>query len=61
MYLCKTLTNLNFVMIGKAFGKDRTTVMHGVDKIMEIIKTDYTLKADIEAITCAQHILGEED
>ena len=51
MYLCKTLTNLNFVMIGKAFGKDRTTVMHGVDKIMEIIKTDYTLKADVEAIT----------
>lgn len=52
MYLCKTLTNLNFVMIGKALGnRDRTTVMYGVDKIMEIIKNDYTLKADIEAIS----------
>ena len=52
MYLCKTLTNLNFVMIGKALGnRERTTVMYGVDKIMEMLKTDYTLKADIEAIT----------
>ena len=52
MYLCKTLTNLNFVMIGKALGnRERTTVMYGVDKIMEMLKTDYTLKADIDAIT----------
>ena len=41
MYLCKTLTNLNFVMIAKAMGdRDRTTVMYGVDKIMEMVKTD---------------------
>ena len=52
MYLCKTLTNMNFVMIAKALGnKDRTTIMYGVDKIMESIKTDAILKADIEAIT----------
>ena len=52
MYLCKTLTNMNFVMIAKALGnKDRTTIMYGVDKIMEPIKTDSILKADIEAIT----------
>lgn len=52
MYLCKTLTNLNFVMIAKALGnRDRTTVMYGVDKIMESIKTDNILKADVEAIT----------
>ena len=52
MYLCKTLTNMNFVMIAKALGnKDRTTIMYGVDKIMESIKTDSILKADIEAIT----------
>ncbi|MBQ7975174.1 MAG: chromosomal replication initiator protein DnaA [Clostridia bacterium] len=52
MYLCKTLTNLNFVMIAKAMGdRDRTTVMYGVDKIMEMVKTDPMLKADIEAIT----------
>lgn len=52
MYLCKTLTNLNFVMIAKAMGnRDRTTVMYGVDKIMEMMKTDSILKADIEAIS----------
>ena len=52
MYLCKTLTNLNFVMIGKALGnRERTTVMYGVDKIMEMLKTDNILKADIDAIT----------
>ena len=51
MYLCKTLTNLNFVMIAKAMGdRDRTTVMYGVDKIMEMIKSDPILKADIDAI-----------
>ncbi len=51
MYLCKTLTNLNFVMIAKALGnRDRTTVMYGVDKIMETVKTDSGLKADIDAI-----------
>lgn len=51
MYLCKTLTNLNFVMIAKAMGdRDRTTVMYGVDKIMEMVKSDPILKADIEAI-----------
>lgn len=51
MYLCKTLTNLNFVMIAKALGnRDRTTVMYGVDKIMEAAKVDSELKADIEAI-----------
>ncbi|MBR5809549.1 MAG: chromosomal replication initiator protein DnaA [Clostridia bacterium] len=51
MYLCKTLTNLNFVMIAKAMGdRDRTTVMYGVDKIMEMVKTDPSLKADIDAI-----------
>ena len=52
MYLCKTLTNMNFVMIAKALGnRDRTTVMYGVDKIMETIKIDSELKADVEAIT----------
>ncbi|MDD6735666.1 MAG: chromosomal replication initiator protein DnaA [Clostridiales bacterium] len=51
MYLCKTLTDMNFVMIAKALGnRDRTTVMYGVDKIMESIKSDSGLKADIDAI-----------
>ena len=52
MYLCKTLTTMNFSMIARALGnRDRTTVMYGVDKIMASLKNDNTLKADIEAIT----------
>lgn len=52
MYLCKTLTTMNFSMIARALGnRDRTTVMYGVDKIMASIKNDSSLKTDIEAIT----------
>lgn len=51
MYLCKTMTSLNFVMIAKALGnRDRTTVMYGVDKIMKIIKKDFVLKSEIDSI-----------
>ncbi|MDD6214915.1 MAG: chromosomal replication initiator protein DnaA [Firmicutes bacterium] len=51
MYLCKTLTNMNFVMIAKALGnRDRTTVMYGVDKIMGDMKSNPALKEDIDAI-----------
>ena len=52
MYLCKTLTDMNFPMIARVLGnRDRTTVMYGVDKIMASLKNDNALKADIEAIT----------
>ncbi|MCR4719009.1 MAG: chromosomal replication initiator protein DnaA [Firmicutes bacterium] len=52
MYLCKTLTTMNFSMIARALGnRDRTTVMYGVDKIMASLKNDSVLKADIDAIT----------
>lgn len=51
MYLCKTLTDLNYAAIGIDFGsRDRTTIMHGVDKIAEQILNDKQLKADIEFI-----------
>ena len=51
MYLCKTMTDMNFVMIAKALGnRDRTTVMHGVDKIMVMIENDSELKSDIDYI-----------
>ncbi len=52
MYLCKTLTDMNFVTIAKVFSnRDRTTVMHGVDRIMKNIQTDSNLKAEIDFIT----------
>ena len=52
MYLCKTLTDMNFVTIAKVFGnRDRTSVMHGVDRIMKIIQTDSNLKSEIDFIS----------
>ena len=51
MYLCKKMTNMNFVEISKVFGnRDRTTVMYGVDKIMEEVSKDELLKSDIDLI-----------
>lgn len=52
MYLCKTLTDMNFVTIAKVFGnRDRTSIMHGVDRIMKIVQTDNKLKSEIDFIT----------
>ncbi len=52
MYLCKTLTDMNFVTIAKVFGnRDRTSVMHGVDRIMKNMITDNDLKSEIDFIT----------
>ncbi len=51
MYLCNILTELNYGAIAKSFGnRDRTTVMHNVEKIKDLIKTDAVLNEDIECI-----------
>lgn len=51
MYLCKKLTSMNFVEIAKVFGnRDRTTVMYGVDKIIEEISKDSALKSEVDLI-----------
>ena len=42
---------MNWVEIAKAFGnRDRTTVMYGVDKVMEEIGRDDYLKSDVDLI-----------
>lgn len=51
MYLCSKLTEMNFAIIGNTFGgKDRTSVMHNVQKIENILPTDEILKRNIEYI-----------
>ena len=51
MYLCHEMTNMNYKMIGTALGnRDRTTAIHGVDKIMEMIEKDNNLKSEIDFI-----------
>lgn len=52
MYLCQRLTDMTPAMIGKTFGnKDRTTVVHNVQKIENDLLTDEALKVNIEYIT----------
>ena len=51
MYLCHTLTDMNFTAIGRAIGgKDRTTVQSNVKKIIQGMKIDDSLKSDINYI-----------
>lgn len=50
MYICNVLTELNYGAIGRNFSKDRTTVMHNVERIKDLIKNDAILSADVEII-----------
>lgn len=51
MYICSKLTDMNPSMIGKTFGnKDRTTVVHNVQKIEKDIQTDEDLKKNVDYI-----------
>ncbi len=51
MYVCRELTDMNYVMISREFGKrDRTTVMSNVDKVQKDLKTDSELERDVDNI-----------
>lgn len=51
MYLCRQMTDTTFQMIAAYLGKkDHTTVIHGVEKIEEKIRTDEDLRNKIETI-----------
>lgn len=51
MYLCRELTDTSFTNIGKLLGKkDHTTIIHGVNKITEEIKTNEELSNKIDII-----------
>ena len=50
MYLCTKLTDMNAGMIGKTFSKDRTTVLHSVEKIETDLNTDKIMKTNIDYI-----------
>ncbi len=48
MYLCKDMTSFSYPEIGKAFGgKDHTTVMHAVKKIITLSTEDVNLKKQL--------------
>ncbi len=52
MYLCRTLTDMSFVVIGKEYGgRHYTTVMHAVDNIEESIKNNSEVAQAVETMT----------
>ncbi|MGB9596598.1 MAG: chromosomal replication initiator protein DnaA, partial [Candidatus Poribacteria bacterium] len=51
MYLCRRLTKLSLIDIGRDFGKkDHTTVMHACDKIEEAIQNDPVFEKTIDQL-----------
>ena len=50
MYLCRELTDLSLPRIGQAFGRDHTTVMHGVRVIAELREADPEIAQDYEKL-----------
>ena len=51
MYLCKDMTSFSYPEIGKAFGgKDHTTVMHAVKKILSLSIEDHSLKNQLKSL-----------
>ena len=51
MYLAKVLTPLSLPDIGKAFGRDHTTVMHAVKTMEDLICRDKALAGDADVLT----------
>ncbi len=51
MFLCKRLTTRSLPEIGRRFGgRDHTTIMHGIRKIEELMKSDEQLAEDIDLL-----------
>jgi len=51
MYLCREMTSLSTINIGRAFGgRDHTTVMHGCDKIEKSVKSDVAFRRRMDEI-----------
>ena len=52
MYLCRKFTNSSFDEIGSKLGnRDRTTVMHGYNKIEDDLKSNTTLQTEIDTLS----------
>lgn len=51
MYLMRQKSNLSLPQIGEALGgRDHTTVMHGINKISALLKTDFKIQEDLNSI-----------
>ena len=67
MYLCRKLLDTPLVEIGKSFGgRDHSTVIHGCEKITELIDSEQTLSVDKRELTntvnrLEQQITGKKE
>ena len=51
MYLCRRLTKLSLIDVGRDFGrKDHTTVLHACNKIEESMKNDPNFEKTVEQL-----------
>ncbi|MHC5012098.1 MAG: chromosomal replication initiator protein DnaA, partial [Planctomycetota bacterium] len=50
MYLCRELTALSLPKIGDHFGRDHTTVLHGVNTVKRFMQTDADLFETVTAL-----------
>jgi chromosomal replication initiator protein len=55
MYLCRRKLGLSYPELGKAFGRDHSTVIHAIKKIQALPQTDkvlHKLVTDLENADC---------
>lgn len=51
MYLARELTSYSFPQIGRAFGRDHSTIIHGARKIAEQLTQDSKLESDVAQLS----------
>jgi chromosomal replication initiator protein len=51
MYLARQLTHASLAEVGRAFGKDHTTVLHAVGKVQTLLQEDPKFKKTIDTLT----------
>lgn len=51
MYLCRELTDLSLPKIGEHFNRDHTTVLHSVDKVRRILRSDRAVFDRVNQLT----------
>ncbi|MDO5718265.1 MAG: chromosomal replication initiator protein DnaA [Tissierellia bacterium] len=50
MYLSRQMTDLSLLKIANSFNRDHSTVIHGIDKVTEMIEKDTDLYNEVESI-----------
>jgi len=51
MYLCRELTDLSLPKIGEQFNRDHTTVLHSVEKVKRILRSDRAVFDRVNQLT----------